>query len=36
MVAHLRYLDTFAKINGAWPFAERLLYVEWLEERGLS
>jgi hypothetical protein len=36
MVAHLRYLDTFAKINGAWLFAERLLYVEWLEERGLS
>jgi ketosteroid isomerase-like protein len=36
MVAHLRYLDTFAKINGAWLFAERLLYVDWLEERALS
>jgi ketosteroid isomerase-like protein len=36
MVAYLRYLDTFAKIDGAWLFAERLLYVDWLEERGLS
>ena len=36
MVAHLRYLDTFAKTGGAWLFAERLLYVDWLEERPLS
>ena len=36
MIASLRYLDTFAKINGAWLFAERLLYVDWLEERTLS
>jgi ketosteroid isomerase-like protein len=36
MVAALRYLDTFVKIDGAWLFAERLLYVDWLEERGLS
>jgi hypothetical protein len=36
MVAYLRYLDTFAKIEGAWLFAERLLYVDWLEERALS
>jgi hypothetical protein len=36
MVACLRYLDTFAKIDGAWLFAERLLYVDWLEERALS
>jgi len=36
MVAHLRYLDTFVKIDGTWLFAERLLYVDWLEERGLS
>ena len=36
MVAYLRYLDTFVKIDGAWLFAERLLYVDWLEERGLS
>src|SRR4029077_20556200 len=36
MVAHLRYLDTFAKINGAWPFAERLLYVDRQDQRALS
>ena len=36
MVAYLRYLDTFAKIHGVWLFAERLLYVDWLEERALS
>src|SRR6185295_17984430 len=36
MVASLRYLDTFAKIDGAWRFAERLLYVDWLDERALS
>jgi len=36
MVASLRYLDTFVKIDGAWFFAERRLYVDWLEERGLS
>jgi ketosteroid isomerase-like protein len=36
MVASLRYLDTFAKTDGAWLFAERLLYVDWLEERTLS
>jgi hypothetical protein len=36
MVASLRYLDTFEKIDGAWLFAERLLYVDWLEQRPLS
>jgi hypothetical protein len=36
MVASLRYLDTFVKIDGRWLFAERLLYVDWLEERALS
>ena len=36
MVAYLRYLDTFAKIDGAWLFSERLLYVDWLEQRALS
>jgi ketosteroid isomerase-like protein len=36
MVASLRYLDTFVKIDGSWLFAERLLYVDWLEERALS
>jgi hypothetical protein len=36
MIASLRYLDTFVKIDGAWLFAERLLYVDWIEERALS
>ena len=36
MIASLRYRDTFVKIDGAWLFAERLLYVDWTEERALS
>jgi hypothetical protein len=36
MVASLRYHDTFVKADGAWLFAERSLYVDWLEERALS
>jgi hypothetical protein len=36
MVASLRYLDTVVKMNGIWLFAERLLYVDWMEERALS
>src|SRR6476660_10627566 len=36
MVASLRYLDRFVKMDGVWLFAERRLYVDWLEERGLS
>jgi len=35
MLASLRYLDTFVKMDGAWLFAERRLYVDWLEERAL-
>jgi SnoaL-like domain len=35
MVASLRYLDTFVKIDGAWLFAERQLYVDWVDERPL-
>jgi len=36
MLASLRYLDTFVKMHGAWLFAERKLYVDWLEQRELS
>jgi ketosteroid isomerase-like protein len=36
MLASLRYLDTFAKIDGAWLFAERLLYVDWVDNRELG
>ena len=36
MIAALRYYDTFVKVDGAWLFSERLLYVDWIEERVLS
>jgi hypothetical protein len=36
MLASLRYLDTFVKIDNAWLFSERRLYVDWMEERALS
>lgn len=36
MIAALRYADTFVKQDGDWLFAERRLYVDWLEERALS
>ena len=36
MIAALRYYDTFVKADGEWLFAERLLYVDCLEDRSLS
>jgi hypothetical protein len=33
MVASLRCLDSFVKLDGTWLFAERLLYVDWLDDR---
>jgi SnoaL-like domain len=33
MIAWLRYGDTFVKLDGAWLFAERNLYVDWTETR---
>ena len=36
MIAALRYYDTFVKEDGEWLFAERLLYVDWIEDRFLS
>ena len=36
MIASLRYNDTFVKTDGAWLFSERLLYVDWVDERALS
>ncbi len=33
MLAHLRYGDTFVKQDGAWLFAERNLYVDWIETK---
>jgi ketosteroid isomerase-like protein len=36
MVGSLRYYDTFMKSDGGWLFSERLLYVDWVDERPLS
>ena len=36
MIAALRYYDTFVKVDGAWLFAERSLYVDWVDERAMS
>jgi hypothetical protein len=33
MVAFLRYGDSFAKVDGVWLFAERNLYLDWMETR---
>jgi len=33
MIAALRYLDTFVKVDGAWLFAERNLILDWSETR---
>jgi hypothetical protein len=33
MVAWIRYGDTFVKVDGAWLFAQRELYVDWTETR---
>jgi hypothetical protein len=33
MIAWLRYADTFVKLDRAWLFAERNLYVDWTETR---
>jgi hypothetical protein len=36
MIASLRYLDSYSKIEGAWLFAERKLIVDWSETRDLG
>jgi hypothetical protein len=36
MIAALRYYDAFLKTNGKWLFAERKLYVDWIEQREMS
>lgn len=35
MIVAIRYADSYVKRDGAWLFAERLLYVDWQEERSL-
>ena len=36
MIAALRYYDMFVKVDGSWLFAQRQLYVDWIEKRVLS
>jgi hypothetical protein len=36
MIASLRYLDTFTKIDQSWYFAERKLILDWSETRSLT
>jgi hypothetical protein len=36
MSASLRYLDTFAKLDGRWYFAERSLILDWSKTRFLA
>jgi hypothetical protein len=36
MIAALRYYDTFVKMDSTWLFAERMLYVDWVEQRELA
>ena len=36
MIAALRYADTYVKQGGVWLYAERRLYVDWIEQRALS
>jgi hypothetical protein len=36
MVASLRYLDTFTKLDGRWYFAERKLILDWSETRSMK
>jgi hypothetical protein len=36
MIAALRYQDAFAKADGTWRFAERRLYVRWIETRPIG
>jgi hypothetical protein len=36
MIASLRYLDQFTKIDGCWYFAERKLILDWSETRSIG
>ena len=36
MIASLRYLDTFTKIDQSWYFAERKLILDWSETRSMT
>jgi len=36
MIASLRYLDSFVKIDGTWSFQERNLILDWSETRSCT
>jgi hypothetical protein len=36
MIASLRYLDNFAKLDGRWYFAERKLILDWSDTRSMT
>jgi hypothetical protein len=36
MIASLRYLDSFIKLDGGWYFAERELILDWSETRPMA
>ena len=36
LIAAIRYLDTFVKVDGTWYFSERKLMVDWTETRRLN
>ena len=36
MIASLRYLDVYARVDGRWYFAERELILDWSETRPLG
>jgi SnoaL-like domain len=35
MIASIRYLDRFTKLDRIWYFAQRKLFVDWIETRAL-
>lgn len=36
MIASIRYLDHFVKIDGGWRYQQRKLMVDWIDHRPLS
>jgi hypothetical protein len=36
MIASIRYLDQFVKMDGDWYFRQRKLMVEWIDNRPLG
>jgi hypothetical protein len=36
MIASIRYLDQFVKIDGHWCFRQQKLMVDWIDDRPLG